>query len=79
MRPARPGSREEKGGMALRVWVRHVAPERRPDSPWSSVAIEWPMDTRIPWEVKCLISAGESGSSGARVRSLTAEERLEEP
>jgi hypothetical protein len=28
-RPARPGSREERGAMALRVWVRAVAPAFR--------------------------------------------------
>lgn len=79
MRPASPGSRELKGGMALRVCVRHVAPARSPDRPSSSVAVEWPIDTRMPCEVKSWISADESGISGARVRSLTADERLAEP
>lgn len=79
MRPASPGSLEEKDGMALSVWVRHVAPARRPERPWSSVAVLWPIDTRMPREVRSLIRADESGSSGAMVVSLTAAERFEEP
>ena len=79
IRPARPGSRDEKGGMAFNVWVRHVAPARRPESPSLSVAVECPIETRIPWRVSEEMRAAESGSSGAIVASLTAEERFAEP
>lgn len=37
------------------------------------------MDTLMPWDVRVLIKGSESGSSGARVTSLTASCRLEEP
>lgn len=79
IRPARPGSRDENGGMAFRVWVRHVAPARRPDSPSSIVAVEWPIDTRTPWPAREEIRAAELGSSGAMVANLIVEDRLEEP
>ena len=79
MSPASPGSRDAKAGMALRVWVRQVAPAFKPARPSSRVAVEWPMDTRMPWVVRSVISADESGSSGAMVASLTEDERFEEP
>jgi hypothetical protein len=77
--PARPGSRDPKGGMALSVWVRHVAPALRPERPSLSVAVEWPIETRIPWPASEETKAAESGSSGAMVASLTEEDRFEEP
>lgn len=65
--------------MAFRVCVRHVAPALRPERPSSRVAVEWPIETRIPWPASEEISAAESGSSGAIVTSLTVEDRFEEP
>ena len=79
MSHASPGSREPNGGMALRVWVRHVAPALRPARPSSRVAVEWPIDTRMPWDVKVWIRLADSGSSGAIVASFTEDERFEEP
>ncbi len=35
MRPASPGSRWWRGGMAFRVWVRQVAPADRAARPWA--------------------------------------------
>ncbi len=79
IRPASPGSRDVKAGMAFKVCVRHVAPALRPEKPSSSVAVEWPMDTRMPRAVRSLIRLEEPGSSGAMVASFTEEERFEEP
>jgi len=79
IKPARPGAREPYGGMALRVCVRHVAPAFKPNKPSLYVAVEWPMDTLMSCAVRSLIRELESGSSGARVTSLTEDEMLEEP
>lgn len=37
------------------------------------------MDTLMPWAVRVLMRESESGSSGARVTSLTEDSRFEEP
>lgn len=79
MRPASPGSLEPNPGIAFNVCVKQVAPAFKPARPCSYVAVEWPMDTFIPWAVNVLIRDEESGSSGASVTSLMALCRLEGP
>lgn len=78
MSPARPGAREARGGIAFNVCVNPVAPALKPARPCSYVAVEWPIETFMPWDVRVLIKEDESGSSGARVASLMAELRFEE-
>ena len=46
--PARPGARCASGGMRLNRCVAWRAPAAIPASAWSSVAAEWPSDTRWP-------------------------------
>jgi hypothetical protein len=77
--PASPGALELNTGIAFNVCVKQLAPALNPASPSSYVAVEWPMDTFIPCAVNVLIREAESGSSGARVTSLTTSLRLEVP
>jgi hypothetical protein len=79
IKPASPGSRLEKGGIAFSVCVRHVAPVVRPDRPWAKVAVVWPRDTRMLLLTREEIRVEEEGSSGARVASLMEVLRFEEP
>lgn len=79
IRPARPGARDWKLDMPLSVCVRQVAPALSPSNPSPKDALEWPMDTFIPWFVRSVMNALEPGSSGASVNSLTESRRLEEP
>lgn len=72
-KPAKPGALEAQLGIAFKVCVNPLAPALRPAKPCSYVAVEWPMATLIPCDVNDLISAAESGNSGAMVTSLTAD------
>lgn len=56
--------------MALRVWVRHVAPAWRAVRPWAWEAVVWPRETRMEDAVKLEMRDDAPGSSGARVTSL---------
>lgn len=72
MRPARPGSRWWRGVIALRVWVRHLAPDARAERPWVYVADEWPRETMMFSWVRDSMRSVEPGFSGARVVILMA-------
>jgi hypothetical protein len=74
--PANPGVLDANGGMALSVCVKHVAPARRPASPSSYVAVEWPIETLMPDATRDLINEDELRSSGASVTSLMDDARL---
>ena len=78
-KPASPGALEDQLGIAFKVWVKALAPAPSPLSPSSYVAVEWPMATLIPCKVNDLISAVESGSSGARVTSLMVDCKFADP
>lgn len=77
--PASPGALDAQAGIAFRVCVKPLAPALSPVNPSSYVEEEWPIATLIPCDVSVLISAAESGSSGATVTSLTVDCRLEDP